>query len=85
VLITAWQAIRTYVVRTEFGAERLEHRDMRGNWRAAQYSGLLVQRDPGESIIISGDDLMGRNLTFRISKMDADLDRVEEFLSKRVS
>jgi hypothetical protein len=84
VLLAIWQGLQTYVVRTEFGAERLDHRDRLGNWRAAQYAGLLVQRDPGESVTISCDDLTGRNLTFKISKMDGDPDLVEEFLRDKI-
>ena len=81
---TIWQGLRTYVTRTVFSAERVEHRNALGTWCGVEYSKIMLQEDRGESITIVGEDLMGKSVTFSLLKQDGNLDEAVAFLRKHV-
>ena len=83
-LVTIWQCLRTYVVRTVFATDRIEHRNALGIWRGVEYSKIMVQEDRGESISIIGEDLMGKSVSFSILKRDGNLEEVLAFLRRKV-
>ena len=84
VLATIWQGLRTYMVRTVFTADRIEHRNVLGVWRGIEYSKIMVQEDRGESITILGEDLMGKTVKFSLLKRDGNLEEVVDFLRRKV-
>lgn len=78
--VTAWQALRTYVARTIFTADGVEHRTSLGKLRMAKYRSLLILTDKGESIELIGEDVDGRNLKITLREIDGDLQSVSAFL-----
>jgi hypothetical protein len=83
--VTIWQALRTYVVRTVFTTDRIEHRNALGNWRGVKYSKIMVQEDRDESITIIGEDFMGRSVRFSLLKRDGNLEEVAAFLRGKMA
>ncbi len=83
VSLTVWQGLRTYVMRTVFAADRVEHRTALGIWRGAEYSKMAAVKGEDESIAIIGEDLVGKTLEFRLLKRDANLEEVAAFLRGR--
>jgi hypothetical protein len=82
-VLTIVQALRTYVKIVVFERDRIASRSVFGAWRYAEYSKLLVQEDPGESIIL-GEDIGGRSLQISILKRDGDLNAVSELVHSRI-
>ena len=84
ILVTIWQVLRTYVVRTTFAADHVEHRDHLGRESVLPYTNIMVQEDNGDSITIFGDDVVGRNIRFRIEKRDGNLESIVSLLKSRI-
>jgi len=84
VLVTIWQGLRTYVVRTVFTSDRIEHRTALGIWHGAEYSRIMILEDRNESITIFGEDLMGRGLKFSLVRRDGNLGEIVAFLRSKI-
>ena len=80
-LSAVYQALRTYVVRTEFTTERIQHRTMFGIWRGLEYSKVQIVDDRGDSITIVGEDILGKSISIKLLKWDGDLQSVGKFLT----
>ena len=83
--VTFWQALRTYVFRTVFLDDRIEHTTRLGFWHGLEYSKIMVAEDRGESISITGEDVMGKTITIQLLKRDGNYDEVLAFLRKKTS
>jgi len=84
-IIILIQALRTYVVRTLFAFDRIEHRTMLGAWRSVEYSKILVLNEQGESITIIGEDVVGKSIRIVLRKWDGNFERVLHFLRQKTS
>jgi len=83
-VLTVMQILRTFVRRTDFKEDRIEHRTMFGNWRGMDYAGLMVT-DGRDSIDILGSDLLGKSLQITIREHDGDLEKINDLLHRKVS
>jgi hypothetical protein len=83
--VTFWQALRTYVFRTVFMDDRIEHTTRLGFWHGLDYSKIMVAEDRGESISITGEDVMGKTITIQLLKRDGNYDEVLAFLREKTS
>lgn len=81
---TIWQGSRTYVVRTIFTQDRIEHRNALGVWHGMEYSKILIQEDRGESITIIGEDLLGKSVRVSFLGLDGNLEEIAAFLQKKI-
>lgn len=84
VSLTIWQGLRTYVMRTVFSADRIEHRTALGVSQEAEYSKIKFMEGEDESITIAGEDLLGKWLEFTLRKRDGNLEEVAAFLRRRI-
>lgn len=83
--VTFCQALRTYVFRTVFMEDRIEHTTMFGFWHGLEYSKVMVTEDRGESITIIGEDVMGKGVTIHLLKRDGKFDEALAFLRKKTA
>jgi len=84
-VLTVIEVLRTFVMRTEFKEDRIEHRTMFGNWRGMEYAGLLITDGRDNSIDILGCDLLGKSLQITIREQDGDLEKIDGLLRRKVS
>ena len=83
--VTITQALRTYVFRTVFTDDRIEHTTMFGFWHGLEYSKIMVSEDRGEAITIIGEDILGKGTRIRLQKRDGNFEEVLAFLRKKTS
>jgi len=79
-----WLALQTYVRRTTFTPDRIEHRTVLGARRVIERGKFVAYESRGNSIIILGDDTAGKSIQIRITASDGNLDDVVDFLRDRI-